>query len=36
MITSSGQPPGANALGAIWFFVAFAVLLGIRAWRRRR
>ena len=27
---------GANSLGAVWFFIAFAVLLGAYIWRSRR
>lgn len=29
-------PSGANSLGALWFFIAFAVLLAVYVWRGRR
>ena len=36
MISSGWVVSRPNALGALWFFIAFAALLGLRMWRNRR
>ena len=36
MIADGWVVSRANALGALWFFIAFAALLAVRLWRKRR